>query len=63
MPNCGIRKYDDLPGRVGWADVDYLRFRLLDNQKKIEYLQNENIKIKEQLDMVIKQEKLNGRRR
>jgi hypothetical protein len=26
--NCGIKKYDDLPGRVGWIDVDFLRWRL-----------------------------------
>ncbi len=25
---CGIKKWDDLPGRVGWVDVDFLRWRL-----------------------------------
>ncbi len=25
---CGIKKWDDLPGRVGWIDVDFLRWRL-----------------------------------
>lgn len=28
MPNCGIEKYDKLPARVGWIDVDFLRWRL-----------------------------------
>lgn len=26
MVVCGIKKYDDLPARVEWIDVDYLRF-------------------------------------
>ena len=28
MAECGIEKYDKLPSRVGWIDVDYLRWRL-----------------------------------
>ena len=28
MAKCGIKKYDKLPARVGWIDVDYLRWRL-----------------------------------
>jgi hypothetical protein len=28
MANCGIKKYDQLPARVGYVDVDYLRWRL-----------------------------------
>ena len=28
MAKCGITKYDKLPGRVGFIDVDYLRWRL-----------------------------------
>lgn len=57
MPNCQIKKYDDLPGRVGWVDVDFLRFRLLDNTKKIEYLQEENKKITQKLEEAVKDNK------
>lgn len=28
MAKCRIKKYDKLPARVGWIDVDYLRWRL-----------------------------------
>ena len=28
MASCGIKKYDDLPARVGWGDVDALRSSL-----------------------------------
>ena len=28
MTLCGIKKYDKLPARVGWIDVDYLRWRI-----------------------------------
>jgi len=34
MAKCGIKKYDELPSRVGWLDVDYLRYRL-DKEKKM----------------------------
>lgn len=27
MVKTGIKKYDELPARVAWIDVDYLRFR------------------------------------
>jgi len=26
MTTCGIKKYDDLPARVGLYDVDFLRY-------------------------------------
>jgi hypothetical protein len=28
MAKCGIEKYDNLPARVGWIDVDYNRWIL-----------------------------------
>ena len=28
MAECGIEKYDKLPARAGWTDIDYLRWRL-----------------------------------
>ncbi len=34
MANCGIKKYDDLPSRVGLIDVDALRYELYTNLKK-----------------------------
>lgn len=33
MAKCGIKKYDILPARVGWTDVDYLRYQLAHFQK------------------------------
>lgn len=26
MAKCGVKKYDNLPARVGWWDVDAMRF-------------------------------------
>lgn len=28
MANCGIEKYDNLDARIGFIDIDYLRYRL-----------------------------------
>lgn len=39
MTNCGIKKYDDLPTRVGSIDVDYLRYRFKELTKKLEAVQ------------------------
>ena len=36
MATCGIKKYDNLPSRVGWIDVDYLRWALSLNTKQRE---------------------------
>lgn len=38
MANCGIKKYDDLPARVGWVDVDYIRFEYVQTKSKLEAL-------------------------
>ena len=52
MSECGIEKYDKLPARVRFIDVDYLRFCLFREQKKC----HEQIEIiKKQLDEVIEQ--------
>ena len=37
-PNCGIKEYDKLPGRVGIIDVDALRYALGENMKKVELI-------------------------
>lgn len=34
MAKCSIKKYDVLPARVGLIDVDYLRFKLLQNMER-----------------------------
>ena len=34
MADCGIKKYDELPGRVGLIDVDYLRYSLERNMEE-----------------------------
>jgi len=38
MAKCGITKYDNLPGRVGFTDVDALRYALGRNFKQHERL-------------------------
>lgn len=55
MAECDIKKFDGLPGRVGWRDVDYLRFKLSDNKKKIEHIKEENKKIIRELKEAKKQ--------
>jgi len=37
MAKCGITIYDDLPGRVGWIDVDALRYALNRAQREQNY--------------------------
>ena len=34
MVKCGIKKYDNLPARVSFIDVDFLRFKLAKLDKK-----------------------------
>jgi len=50
MANCGIKKYDELPSRVGWIDVDYLRWALDVNTKQRE-------KIVDKLEKAVKKNK------
>ena len=38
MAQCGIKKYDSLPGRVGFIDVDAARAALSSSFKRIESL-------------------------
>ena len=38
MAECGIKKYDKLPARIGYVDVDFLRWELgksLEKTRKI----------------------------
>lgn len=47
MSECGIKKYDELPARVGFLDVDSLRYRyanVLDEKITLEILLEEAIK-------------------
>lgn len=50
MAECGIKKYDELPGRIGLIDVDYLRFRLYSVKNKQKKLIKEEEKIIEKLE-------------
>ena len=38
MAKCGIKKYDDLEARVGFVDVDSLRFALVENTKERDWI-------------------------
>ena len=49
MAKCGIKKYDELPGRVGWIDVDYLRYEFAFTEKRLK-------KIKSMLEKARKKE-------
>jgi len=55
MSECGIEKYDKLPARVRFIDVDYLRFCLFREQNKIKKCHEQIEIIKKQLDEVIEQ--------
>jgi len=34
MAECGIKKYDELPSRVGFVDANALRYSFADARKK-----------------------------
>lgn len=38
MAKCGLKPYDDLPGRVGWIDVDAARYGLGEAMKRVELI-------------------------
>lgn len=38
MAKCGIEKYDNLPARVGWVDVDYIRHEYAQTKSKLKAL-------------------------
>ena len=46
MVKCGIRKYDELPARIGWVDVDALRFWLSEYQSQMKKIKNRNNDLK-----------------
>lgn len=50
MVECGIKKYDEIPSRVGVIDVDYLRFKLESVTKRQNKLEREMNKIVEKLN-------------
>ena len=60
---CGVKKWDDLPGRVGYIDVDVLRFHLVRFKEKMKYCQEEINAIEKELEGARKNyTKQNGRR-
>lgn len=56
MADCGIKKYDKLPGRVGFIDVDAARAALSRYLSTIEVL-------KKKLDNAVKLNKKKSKRR
>ena len=52
MAKCNIKKYDELPGRVGLKDVDAMRGALSRHMSVVEHL-------KDKLDAAIKLNKEN----
>jgi len=50
MAKCDIPIYDELPGRVGFIDVDYLRYELNNHIKSEE-------KIRKELDKAVEKNK------
>ena len=51
---CGIKEYDELPGRIGIIDVDYLRWILSEKMIQLETTKYDIKKIKQKLDDAIK---------
>jgi len=51
MAKTGLKKYDELPGRIGFTDVDFLRYKYTVVEKRmidlIEKLNKARIKWKE----------------
>lgn len=43
MVKTGIKKYDELPGRMGWNDIDCMRLSFIKHKKEFE-------KVKKKLD-------------
>jgi hypothetical protein len=60
MPNCGIKEYDKLPGRVGFIDVDAARYGLGEALKRVEA--NKQILDKAMYLNKKKENKKNGKR-
>lgn len=54
MAKCGIKKYDEMPSRVGWKDVDAARFAISEKLSKIFKLEIEINEIKKDLDFTYK---------
>jgi hypothetical protein len=53
MVKCGIKKYDVLPGRVIFTDVDALRYSLSKINNDIEGLNIDKKRILEKLDKAV----------
>jgi hypothetical protein len=56
MSKCGIKKYDELPSRVGFKDVDAMRAALSKSIAVVEQL-------KRKLDEAIKINKINKQKK
>ncbi|MHA1685286.1 MAG: hypothetical protein ACTSYD_02635 [Candidatus Heimdallarchaeaceae archaeon] len=58
MAECGVKKYDNLPARVGVYDVDAMRYHYWTILKKIEKLKKEKKELEITFDYIIKRVKL-----
>lgn len=50
MAKCGIERYDDLPARVRFIDVDMLRYRLKSVDEKLKHILKLKVKIQAKLE-------------
>ena len=57
MAKCGKKRYDELPGRVGFIDVDSLRYALSRVLKKRKKIEEQRIEIMDILDLALEKHK------
>jgi len=62
MLKCNIKKYDDLPGRIGFKDIDAMRAALIWNQSSIVKRLAVIEHLKRKLDDAVKQNNLNKKK-
>lgn len=54
MVKCGIKRYDDLPARIGKIDVDILRFGLSKADNNLKKALRQKVDIQARLEKVIR---------
>ena len=50
MAKCGVERYDNLPARVEFIDVDYLRYKLLEIDKDLKEILRRKVDIQSLLE-------------
>lgn len=48
MVETGVKKYDELPSRLKWKDIDYARWEYIDSKRRLD-------KVTQWLDECVKQ--------